>query len=192
MPLPTPLAAIRCIAVAAAAFALAGCQSAQSARDPGATGPEKRSQASGVEAVLMPVNGSAAQGSAKFVERGEGLVVLVVVNNVLTGTYRVAVHERGNCSSPNGFSAGRPWAPPGSATPAGDLMPAMTIGANGNGQMSAGLRGVRLRGTDSLEGRSVMVHAGASVDADVVPGRPNRIVLCGVIGPVRSLMDAFR
>ena len=31
---------------------------------------------------------------------------MIVVTNLLPGTYRIAIHERGNCSSPNGFSAG--------------------------------------------------------------------------------------
>jgi Cu-Zn family superoxide dismutase len=147
----------------------------------------------GVEAPLAPSGGSAAQGSAKFVDRGEGAIVaLVVINNVTPGIYRVAIHERGNCTSPNAFSAGRPWAPPGSAVAAGDLLPEIAIGPNGNAQMTTRLRGLALRGPNGLEGRSVLVHQGATVDADIVPDRPNRVVLCGAIGAVRSFLDAIR
>lgn len=154
--------------------------------EPGEKGP-----APGVEAVLGPVGGSAAQGSAKFLTRGDGVTALVAVNNLMPGPYRVAIHERGNCSSPNGFSAGKPWAPPGSARAAADLLPEIAIGPNGNGQMTAIVRGLKISGAGSLEGRSVVVHAGPTVDANVVPDRPNRIVLCGVIGPVRSFRDAI-
>lgn len=153
--------------------------------------PEKSGPAPGVEAVLAPVGGSAAQGSAKFLVRGDGVTAFIVVNNVVPGPYRVAIHERGNCSSPNGFSAGKPWAPPGSPRPASDILPEIPIGQNGNGVMTASIRGLKLAGPDSLEGRSVVVHAGSTVDAIVVPDRPNRIVLCGVIGPVRSFRDAL-
>jgi Cu/Zn superoxide dismutase len=139
----------------------------------------------------LTVGGSAAQGSAKFLTRADGVTAFVAVNNLMPGPYRVAIHERGNCSSPNGFSAGKPWAPPGSARAAADLLPEIAIGPNGNGQMTAIVRGLKISGTESLEGRSVVVHAGPTVDANVVPDRPNRIVLCGVIGPVRSFRDAI-
>ena len=177
-------------AAAAVALLAAACQSS---REPAAPDQAKAAPAPGVEAPLTPSGGSAAQGSAKFVDRGDGsLTALVIVNNVMPGTYRVAIHERGNCGSPNAFSAGRPWAPPGSAVAATELLPSMAIGPNGNGQLSTRLRGVALRGPDSLEGRAVLVHQGERVEADIVPNRPNRVVLCGAIGPVRSFMDNIR
>lgn len=180
----------RALALWGMAAALAACGSA--------TGPlempdnSKRERGPGVEAVLAPVNGSAAQGTLKMVERNGALTVVGAVNNLMPGVYRFAVHERGNCSSPNGFSAGRPWAPPGFPRPAGEMLPEIMIGSNGNGVISATLRGVTLPAPDGVEGRSVVVHAGARVDDNVVPGVPNRLVLCGVLGPVRSFMDLFR
>ena len=164
----------------------------QTSREPDLPQPAP-SRVPGVEAPLAPTGGSAAQGTAKFVDRGDGtLTALVVINNVMPGTYRVAIHERGNCSSPNGFAAGKPWAPPGSTVAAAELLPTISIGPNGNGQLSTRLRGVALRGPDSLEGRAILVHQGATVDADIVPERPNRVVMCGVIGSVRSILDAIR
>lgn len=180
----------RALALWGMAAALAACGSA--------TGPlempdnSKRERGPGVEAVLAPVNGSAAQGTLKMVERNGVLTVVGAVNNLMPGVYRFAVHERGNCSSPNGFSAGKPWAPPGFPRPAGEMLPEIMIGSNGNGVLSATLRGVTLPAPDGVEGRSVVVHAGARVDDNVVPGVPNRLVLCGVLGPVRSFMDLFR
>lgn len=180
----------RGLAFALAAWALAGCGSATGPLEMPDTG--KRERAPGIEAVLTPVNGSAAQGTAKFVDRGGSLTFVAAINNLLPGTYRIAVHERGNCSSPNGFSAGKPWVPPGFPRPAGELFPEVAIGGNGNGVMTATLRGITLPAPGGLEGRSVVVHAGSQIDDDVVPDVPNRIVLCGVLGPVRSFMDIFR
>jgi Cu-Zn family superoxide dismutase len=177
------------LALASVALATAACQSTKDA-GPLAT-PKGAAPTPGVEAVLIPIGGSAAQGSAKFAARGNGVAALVVVNNVIPGPYRIVIHERGNCSSPNGFSAGRPWAPAGSARSAADLLPELNIGSNGNGQMATTIPGLRLTGPDSLEGRSVVVHMGSTLDADVIPDRPNRLVLCGVIGPLRSFMDLF-
>lgn len=172
-------------------LALAGCGSSGS-------GPlempdnRNRDRAPGTEAVLMPLNGSAAQGTIKMVDRGGSVTVVGAINNLLPGIYRVAIHERGNCSSPNGFSAGKPWAPAGFPRPAGEMFPEIAIGGNGNGVISATLRGVTLPRPDGVEGRSVVVHAARQVDDNVVPGVPNVLVLCGVLGPVRSFMDLFR
>lgn len=186
---PRPHRVARVAAAAGLAMLAAACQTSREPDLPAAA----PARAPGVEAPLTPIGGSAAQGSAKFVDRGDGtLNALVVINNVVPGTYRVAIHERGNCSSPNGFSAGKPWAPPGSGVAATELLPTIAIGPNGNGQMSTRLRGVALRGPDSLEGRAILVHQGATVDADIVPDRPNRAVMCGAVGPVRSMLDTFR
>lgn len=188
---PRSLPAFRAFAFALAATTLSGCGGS-------ASGPlempdnSKRDRAPGVEAVLMPLNGSAAQGTLKMIDRGDRLSVVGAINNLIPGTYRIAIHERGNCSSPNGFSAGKPWAPPGFPRPAGDMLPEIGIGGNGNAVISATVRGVKLSGPDGVEGRSVVVHAGPNVDDSVVPGVPNRLVLCGVLGPVRSFTDLFR
>ena len=187
-PLPCRSAAPLC---AIAAVALAACGSA--------TGPlempdnSKRDRAPGVEAVLTQLNGSAGQGTIKFVDRGDGRVTVVgTLANLLPGPYRIAIHERGNCSSRNGFSAGKPWVPPGFPRPAGELLPEIAIGGNGNAVLSATLRGLKLAGPEGVEGRSVVVHAGSRVDDNVVPGVPNDLVLCGVNGPVRSFFELFR
>jgi Cu-Zn family superoxide dismutase len=173
-----------------AALALAGCQSSSLSTGP-LEAPKGATQTPGVEAVLLPKNGTAAQGDAKLMLRGETISVLVSLNNLPPGPYRVAIHERGNCTSPNAFSAGKPWAPAGYPRAATELIPAMTVGAQGHGQLSYRLAGVPFKGPDSLEGRSVVVHAGDRVDADLRPGVPNGVVLCGVIGPIRSFMELF-
>ena len=179
----------RC-ATLAAALALGACQSAQNAGPLEA--PKGATPTPGVEAVLQPKNGSAAQGDVKFMQRDDVISVLVSLNNLPPGPYRVAIHERGNCTSPNAFSAGKPWAPAGYPRPATELLPEMTVGAQAHGQMTYRLRGVRLAGPDSLEGRAVLVHFGARADPDLRPDVPNGVVLCGAIGPIRSFMDLFK
>jgi hypothetical protein len=67
----------------------------------------------------------------------------------------------------------------------------MRVSEPGHGLLTTTVRSMLLSGPDGLEGKSVIVSAGTTVDADVVPGVPNRRVLCGVIGPPRSIMDAF-
>ena len=47
----------------------------------------------------------------------QGTSLSVYFANVNPGRYRVAIHAQGNCTSPNGFSAGAPWVPPGANGP---------------------------------------------------------------------------
>lgn len=182
----------RAFALAWLVSALAACSSGTGPLEMPDNAKRERQRTPGVEAVLAPLNGSAAQGTIKITDRGDGLAIVGAINNLMPGTYRIAIHERGNCSSPNGFSAGKPWVPPGFPRPAGELLPEIAIGGSGNGVVAGTLRGIKLAAPDGVEGRSVVVHAGSRVDADVVPGVPNQLVLCGVLGSVRSFMDVFR
>jgi superoxide dismutase, Cu-Zn family len=181
--------ALRRTAVAAAALALAACQSTGGGMP---EAPKVAAPLPGVEAVMRAVGGSASQGDAKFMLRGDRLAVLVSINNVVPGPYRVSLNERGNCTSPNAFSAGKPWVPAGYARSAVALLPVLAIGPNGNGQLTTTIPAIPLGGPEGLEGRAVLVHMGSTVDADVVPDRPNRVILCGAIGPIRSFTEFFK
>ena len=173
-----------CIALAAA---LAACQTPGGSASPEAG----RRPVPGVEAMLAPSNGAAGQGNARLVVRGDDLVLLVSVNSLVQGPYRVSINERGNCTSPNAFSAGAPWAPPNSPRAAVDLFPELLVRETGNAQMTTTVRGVRVSAED-LGGKAIVVSAGTTVEADAVPGVPNRRVLCGVLGAPRSFLDLFR
>jgi len=172
-----------------AALALAACSSATTGQ---LEAPKGAQPVPGVEAVLLQKNGSAAQGDVKVMQRGDLLWVLVSLNNLPPGPFRVVFHERDNCSSPNAFSAGRPWAPPGDPRAPTELLPVFAMGANGHGQMTLRLHGVKLAGPDSLAGRSVLVHAGDTAAPALVPDVPNAVVLCGTLGGIRSFMEAFQ
>lgn len=173
-----------------ASAALAGCGSSTERME--LPVPDKRTAPPGVEAVFQQVNASGMNGTARFVDRGSGVTAaLVVVNNGPPGPYSIAIHERGNCSSPNAFSAGQPWAPPGWPVPATRMFPSVVLNTNGTGDMTVRLRGLAVAGPDSLQGKAVLVHAGPTVGDDLRPGVPNNVVLCGVIGPVRSFFDWF-
>lgn len=178
--------ALRGAGIALAAV-LAACQTTG-----GSAAPEAAPRTvPGVEAPLSPSNGAAGQGSARLVVRGDDLLLLVTVNSMVQGPYRVSIHERGNCSSPNAFSAGAPWAPADSPRAAVDLFPELLVRETGNAQMTTTVRGVRVS-VDDLRNKSIVVSMGTTVDAQAVPGVPNRRVLCGVLGAPRSFMDLFR
>lgn len=108
-------------------------------------------------------------------ESGDLLVVMVTLDQADPGPYRIVLHDNANCSSPNGFSAGAPWSPPGAREAPTRLIP--ELNANNSGaQLTARLRGVKM-GTDILK-RSVLVYQGSTV----VPPRPdvpNNVIACG-------------
>ncbi len=111
-----------------------------------------------VEAGLAPIGGSAAQGSVIFSPRGDGVTMLVQLNGLAPGSYRVLVHANGNCSSPNGFSAGPPWSPPGATPPLPERIPIITTNSEGAGTLTLRLAGVTIDGPAGVTGRSVVLH----------------------------------
>jgi Cu-Zn family superoxide dismutase len=146
---------------------------------------EKRTDA-GQVADLRAIGGSAISGKVRVVDRGDGATVLVSVINFPSGAYRLAFHERPNCSSPNGFSAGAAWAPASFGKPAADFVPPQY--ANSESRVEAELRvaGLRASGANGVAGRSVVLYAGTDVP-QIQPGIPNAAIACGVFEPARSL-----
>ncbi len=170
-----------------AAFTLAGCQSTeQSIKDAGHAiiGPTP-----GVETPMRAVGGTtAAIATAKFIDRGEGVLLMFSATNLIAGTYRLAIHRDPNCSSPNAFSAGPPWAPPGSAKSGATMFPEFTTNTEGDASLTVRIPGLKTQGPDGLLGHSVVLHWGNFI-GEAMPGVPNNRVLCGVVGPVRSFLN---
>jgi Cu-Zn family superoxide dismutase len=173
------------------AVAIAGCQSP---KDPGV--PPQAADAAPVavapivaEARLIPIGGSALTGAAMLQAYDGGVALKVNFNGPGPGRYRVMVHANGNCSSPNGFSAGAPWAPPG--------VPLTEEGYpflknDDSASYVVKLAGYRLIGPDGVIGRSVVVHDSDRGSIVAQPGVSNDRIGCGVIGPPsKGLLGSF-
>jgi Cu/Zn superoxide dismutase len=155
---------------------LAGCQSTSQLDSlmPG-TGPS-------LEAPLVATGGSAVAGAVILRAYDGGVTIMVNFNGGVPGEFRIVVHANGICTSPNGFAAGPPWAPPGVA-----VASPVAFKGNESASLVARLPGYRIDGTDGVQGRSAVVHAGAQGSLEAQPGVPNNRVACGVIGTPRSL-----
>ena len=160
--------------LAAAAVLCAGCAPGRNqegeivARAPGLVAP-------------MHSKTSAVIGTVRVFDARDGVTLQAFFSNLLPGTYRIALHERGNCTSPNLFSAGRAWAPPGFAKALGDLLPPFVTNSEGTeASFVASIAGVSTDGPTSIRGRSVVLHWGSSVD-DAFPGQPHNRLSCGVL-----------
>jgi Cu-Zn family superoxide dismutase len=136
-----------------------------------------------IEAKLGPIGGAAVTGAAILRAYDAGVMMTVNFNGPRPGAYRVVVHTNGNCSSPNGFSAGPPWAPPGVAVVSLPL-----VKNDDSASFTVRLPGYRFDGPDGVLGRSVVVHVGATGSLDAEPGVPNNRIACGVIGVPTSLL----
>ena len=165
--------------VVATLMATAACAPTRT-EPPPITGAPVVARDAGVGAQLRPI-GSAIAGRIRVVNKGDGVGILFSANNILPGPYRLAFHENGNCSSPNGFSAGPLWAPPG-RNPT-NLIPPMFVFADGSNAIELHVSGVRVAGDNGVSGRSILVYEGNSIEP-LKPDVRNNVIACGVLEPV--------
>lgn len=142
------------------------------------------------EARFRAIGGSSLTGATILSAYDGGVRMQVNFNGGAPGQYRVMIHATGNCSSPNGFSAGPPWAPTG--------VPLREEGFpilknDDSASFVVRLPGYRIDGPDGVIGRSVVVHDGAFGSLAAQPGVPNKRIACGVIGPPSpGLLEMFK
>lgn len=157
----------------------------------GCAGPRELEEGAGIlgprtdtlEARLVQKGGTAAKGAVRFAQTTKGLELSVYVYNLPVGSYRVVVHANGNCTSPNAFSAGAPWIPPGAAGP---IVVGFSVDENG-ADISQRVPNLTLTGPMGVSGRSAVIHWGWHGPLDAVPDVPNDRVACGVFGAVLPL-----
>jgi Cu-Zn family superoxide dismutase len=178
-----PRTAIGAVALAGTFAVLAGCQST------GDGSPQAQMERRGAEAKLIPIGGSTLTGAAILYPYDGGVMLKVNFNGRGPGRYRLMIHENGNCSSPNGFSAGAPWAPPGVPL-AEEGYP--VIKNDDSLSYVVRLPGYRFTGPDGVVGRSVVVHDSGRGPLTAQPGVRNDRIGCGVIGPPsKGLLELF-
>lgn len=140
---------------------------------------------------LEPKSGSKLSGSAMLMEVEGGVKVTLSVEGVTPGgDHGAHIHEKGDCSSPDGKSAGGHFNPAGNdhalpTTPKrhlGDLGN-LTIGKDGKGSLEITIPGANLKAGDpnSFAGKAVIVHAKKDDGGQPVGNAGDRIG-CGVIG----------
>jgi Cu/Zn superoxide dismutase len=137
----------------------------------------------GQVASLRAIGGSAVFGKIRVINRGNGASILVSMMNVPPGAYRIAIHETPNCSSPNGFSAGPPWAPTGEDPR--KFIPVQHVNTEDRVEESIRVPVLRAAGPNGVAGHSVVVYAGLHV-TDARPGVPNERMACGVFEPAHQ------
>ncbi|MDB6123614.1 MAG: superoxide dismutase copper/zinc binding protein [Pedosphaera sp.] len=147
-------------------------------------------QQSGPKAIvhLNPTQGHKANGIVTFTTVTNGVRVQAGLMGLDPGTHAFHVHEIGDCSAPDASSAGPHFNPTG--TPHGGPESAhrhlgdlgnFTADANGEAHLDFIDSHLSLTGTNSIIGRSLIVHAGADDYTTQPAGNSGPRIACGVI-----------
>lgn len=171
-------------AVSVAVVTLAACSWLRASPEPPKPKDEEASRPRyGLVARLKGLD-SAVWGRARVVDRGDGVTLTVSVINLPMGPFRVAFGENPNCSSPNGFAAGRAWAPAAAGKDAHDLVPPLFNRYEGSSETEVFVRGVHTGGPDGVDKRSIVLFTGTEV-TDPKPDVPNNRIACGTFEPAQ-------
>lgn len=147
--------------------------------------PDKGTSAKNGKAIadLRPTEGNEATGVVMFTREKEGIRVVAVVKGLTRGPYDLRIDKAGDCSAPNGESAGGqpdPGVPADRKRDVGDLG---NIEANvyGNVYYEGLYQTIALDGHDSIIGRAVIVYAHpGGLKTRPAEGAGSRVA-CGVI-----------
>lgn len=144
-------------------------------------------------AVLRPTGGSTVEGKVTFSRADAGVKVNVHVTGLAAGKHGFHIHEFGDCSAPDGASAGGHFNPSAEAhgAPAdaqrhtGDLG---NIEANADGVADLEYTDSRtsFEGPNSVLGRGVIIHANADDLKTQPTGNAGGRLACGVVGAVKA------
>lgn len=139
------------------------------------------------QAVLKAAKGTKTKGIVHFMEENGKMTVEVMAEGLKSGPHGFHIHEVGDCSGKDFASAGGHFNPtqmkhgaPGKESHAGDLG---NLVADKKGKIKATVttETLTLAGSDSIIGKSVIVHKGKDDLKSQPAGNSGPRVLCGVI-----------
>jgi Cu-Zn family superoxide dismutase len=120
-----------------------------------------------VQVAFQSKSGSTLAGSGTLTEASAGVQVALALQNVPPGEHGAHVHEKGDCSAPDGSSAGGHFNPAAHshALPESDPrhlgdLGNITIGADGTGTIDIVAPGANLKAGDasSFLGKAIIIH----------------------------------
>lgn len=144
-------------------------------------------------APLSPLGSSGVSGSVTFTKTEGGVKVAAKLSGLTEGAHGFHVHEFGDCSAPDGASAGAHFNP-GAGPHAGPHDPARHAGDMGNLKAAADGtasldyvdKHATLEGANSVLGRGVIVHEKADDLKTQPTGNAGGRIACGVVGVVKT------
>ncbi|WP_333840603.1 superoxide dismutase family protein [Pelomicrobium sp.] len=140
-------------------------------------------------AELKPLKGSGVNGTVHFTQKGDKVLVVAEVKGLKPGPHGFHIHEKGDCSAPDGMSAGGHFNPHGKKhggpndpdRHAGDLGN-LVADASGNAKLTLETADLSIgSGPGNLLGRSVIVHADPDDFKTQPHGNAGARIACGLI-----------
>jgi Cu-Zn family superoxide dismutase len=139
--------------------------------------------------ILYPTEGNTAHGTVSFTRVDGGIHVVADLQGLSKGKHGFHIHEFGDCSAPDGTSAGGHFNPEGKthASPAemdrhmGD-MGNIEADEAGKARLDYIDRMMTLDGEHSIIGRSVILHKNEDDLKTQPTGNAGPRIACGVIG----------
>jgi Cu-Zn family superoxide dismutase len=144
-------------------------------------------------AVLGPTKDSKVAGEVTFTKSEGGVKVSAHITGLAAGSHGFHIHEYGDCSAPDGSSAGGHFNPAGhkhgapkdAERHAGDLGN-VEASASGSATLEVVDSTLSFEGADSIIGHGVIVHANADDFKTQPTGNAGGRVACGVIGIAKA------
>ena len=142
-------------------------------------------------AVLHALGDSGVKGTVRFTPEGDGLKVVAEVEGLKpNSTHGFHIHEYGDCSAPDGSSAGSHYNPEGHqhAGPDADQRHAGDLGnlksdASGKAKLELTMKGISVNGEKNpIIGLAVIVHEKQDDLKSQPTGDAGGRIACGVIG----------
>jgi Cu-Zn family superoxide dismutase len=138
--------------------------------------------------MLSPTEGNMAEGTLSVMAMGSGVHLTGAISGLPEGEHGFHVHETGDCSAPDGTSAGGHFNPEGvdHGLPGGEGKHLGDLGnieanAEGMAEVSVHAGGFTMEeGPNSIVGRAVIVHADPD-DGGQPTGNAGARLACGVV-----------
>ena len=166
-------------------FALIGCERSQQQMRVISVPAAKQAAAT-----IGSASESSVTGMATFTQNGDQITLTIEIQNATPGLHAVHIHENGDCSAPDGTSAGGHWNPTGVAHGKwgvgefhlGDIGN-ITVGEDGTGsiELTTDLWEIGTGSNVDVVGKGMIVHADADDFTSQPSGAAGARIGCGVI-----------
>lgn len=156
-----------------------------SGAEPGAKPRGKKQMA---VATIGGLGTNTVKGTVKFIQEKDGVRVSANISGLTPGAHGFHIHEKGDCNSPDGMSAGGHFNPgkqehggPHSEHHHGGDFGNLEADKNGVAKIDEVFSWLSMSGPDSIVGRAVIVHAKADDLKSQPAGNAGGRIGCGVI-----------
>jgi superoxide dismutase, Cu-Zn family len=178
------------VALAASGLGPSGCRRAGLVTSPSGAAESAEVFHRAALAVLSPVGGSGVHGTVRFRQDGPTVRIVADFEGLTPGAHAFHVHSYGDCTSPDGGSAGGHFDFVGdvAAVSHGEVkritgnLGELVAGADGKAHFEGEVPLASLNGALSIAGRSVVVHEKGNDPSKPPLGAAGAREACGVIG----------